>query len=434
MCCHYFMKISSIRRFSGKDGVILVYAAIIGFLFIALLGLVINKSYIQLSLQKLQDTADSAALGAAMALVDDSGDSLYTSTRTAAMNLGSYGTVGGSSLQLAPNYSNASTGDIVVGLWDEATEAFTADVANPNAVKVTAGRTASSNGGELNLFFGGTFTEGSTTLSASLSRSAIAFISNVSIPSILVLSSIADKSLEIKGSSVLSIVNGSLHVNSSHSCAIKGSGSKYLVSASYIGVRGGVCANESQFTPMPTTGAASVPDPFIDLAEPSSSGLPDLGKMNKNGEYGPGKYKSIDLKNEDVNLLPGLYYVEDKVKLTGNSSLVGTGVLIFLEDGKFEIEGNSEVDVTPIDSGVYQDFVLFMARDNVGDVVLSGNCVVSLAGIVYAQDSRLYLKSGGDSLFGQVVCDRVKTQGDSTTTVTGGFGSSLNSQRFLLVR
>src|SRR4051794_29896553 len=110
----------------SRRGAVLIYVAVAMIAFTALTSLVIDIAHLRVVKTQLQFAADSAARNAAVGL--SSGSAKNNAIAAAALM-----NADGSSVVLQPT-------DIVIGTWS--TSGFSPGGASPNAVKVTAARSA----------------------------------------------------------------------------------------------------------------------------------------------------------------------------------------------------------------------------------------------------------------------------------------------------
>jgi hypothetical protein len=117
--------------FPARRAMVMAYAVLAMVALCGLASLAVDYGRVQLVKTELAATAEAAARAGAAQLVTSGQAAL-----SAAVAVGSANTADGTPVAL-----DAST-DVEVGTWDAAARAFTAGTANPNAVRVTARRTA----------------------------------------------------------------------------------------------------------------------------------------------------------------------------------------------------------------------------------------------------------------------------------------------------
>jgi hypothetical protein len=98
---------------------VLIYVAILSLVLIGLAGIAVDSALVSSAGQELQNAADGAALNAPATSVGREGDLSVTAVRSAAMSVALANDAANTSIKLDANTSNAATGDIVVGHWDQ---------------------------------------------------------------------------------------------------------------------------------------------------------------------------------------------------------------------------------------------------------------------------------------------------------------------------
>jgi len=245
--------------------------------------------------------------------------------------------------------------------------------------------------------------------------------------SIIVLDPSAGGALTISGNASISIPGG-VHVDSSSSSALSASGN-IQIKASVIDVHGGVQkSGNASFSPAPTTGAAVLADPLAALASPSTSGPTNFGSESLSGNSSatikPGIYSQISASgNGTLTLNTGLYIIEGGgFTVSGNASIVGSGVTIFNAGGKYPstggtygsitLSGNGSFSLTPPTSGTYAGIVIFQSRDNSKALTVSGNAS-GTTGTIYAPAAQL-VESGNAQLNASLDVDLLSITGSGT--------------------
>ena len=148
-----------------RRGSTLVLAAIIMVLMLGMVGFAVDMGYVMLVRTQLQVAADSAAIAAAAANMND----LQNEVVATASQYAEYHASGGKNVQLSP-------ADVEPGVWDFSTRRFTSSAWNSNAVRVTTRRDGTTNG-EAVLFFAKVLGIDSVALST---EAVAAFVDNFS--------------------------------------------------------------------------------------------------------------------------------------------------------------------------------------------------------------------------------------------------------------
>ncbi len=246
--------------------------------------------------------------------------------------------------------------------------------------------------------------------------------------SIYVLNSTASGALTISGSAAIN-VPGVVDVDSNSSSALVANGNVVVTAASIQVVGNYTASGKAKFTPIPTTGAASVADPFASLAFPSVSGSSN-GAVNLSGSasqtINPGIYSSISVSgNATLTMNAGTYVIEGGgLTISGNANVkgTGTGVLIYNAGtnypsaggtfGAINIGGNGTMSLSGPTTGPDAGFVIFQSRDNTQAMTLSGSEVAGLNGSIYAPAAALTL-SGNATLKEALVVKTMTVSGNA---------------------
>lgn len=148
---------------NSRRGIALVWVAVVLLLLVLMMGWAVDTLHASRAAQQLQTAADAAALAGARCIPID-----ISTAPSAALTIAAANHVAGSPVQLAST-------DVVLGQFDRTRGLFTPTSTAPNAVRVTARRTADSPGGSLALLFGSIVGVGSIDLQ----RSAVAMAPDV---------------------------------------------------------------------------------------------------------------------------------------------------------------------------------------------------------------------------------------------------------------
>jgi len=265
-----------------------------------------------------------------------------------------------------------------------------------------------------------TYSGDSNFLSSSASTGTIAINQ-----SIIVLDPTAGGALSVSGNASIKLTGG-VFVDSSSSTALSAVGNA-AIKASVIDVHGGVQkSGNASFSPAPTTGAATLPDPLASLAEPSTSGLTNYGSESLSGNssatINPGIYSQISVSgNAKLTLNAGNYIIEGGgFTVSGNASVTGSGVMIFNAGSKYPstggaygsitLSGNGSYNLSPPTRGTYAGIVIFQSRDNSKALTVSGNAS-GITGTVYAPAAQL-AESGNAQLNAAIVVDTLTVSGN----------------------
>ena len=431
-------------------GISLLFVAILLPVLIGLAGLAIDTCYVYFTYQRLQVTADAAALAAATQLPASinprSGTPIpphgfvYSYAEQVALPNFPVVIPNGSTtavVALRPNDANADDAnndyDVVIGRYLARTASsqatFTASQViggslvvppYPNAVKIVARRDTRSSAGPLPLFFGPLF--GITTVN--MKRQAIAVINLP--PTVVVLGGPnsppnADQSLTISSGAVLSAPGGPVQVNSLANDAVNivaGGG----IRATALNIVGGITGDTSRTNTsgtMISLGVKASGDPLASLSGPSvpannlsySSGQPTVA---------PGHYPAgIALGSGSLFMQPGVYYLDGAgLRITGSASLTALGVMIYVHTGQLTLNSTGTILMTPNQSGnatpssgLVSGLVIFQDRLNFQAATISGPGTLEINGALYLPAAALTVTGQGDTFGSEQIAN--------TLTITG---------------
>lgn len=335
--------------------------------------------------QRLQGTADAAALAAAEQLAMTSSEG-GVARNYARLNM-----------PATEHGEVLATGDVVLGRWNTATRAFTPGSTPFNAVSVTT-RRASANANPLRTFLAGLI--GVTQMD--VSRTAIALFERQAGNCILALRG--------SGSGVFANSNASIttnlcniHANSSSSNSmVTNSGSRITAQGAEICTVGTVSG--SGYSPAARTRCAAVADPLASLPEPTLPSCNHTVKVVATGTrtLNPGRYcKGIEVSSgANVTFNPGIYIIEgDKFTVNAAATAVGNGVTFIMrdKDALILINQDSRIRFTAPSTGTYAGVAFYVSR-RITDYVkheINSDSGSFINGAVYIPTGQLYINSRG---------------------------------------
>lgn len=172
-----------------------------------------------------------------------------------------------------------------------------------------------------------------------------------------------------------------------------------------------------------------IPDPLASLPYPSTGSLP----VYTDGVYhGPGVYRTAELGiSSNLTMAPGTYILENGMKITGSSTVNGTGVFLFngcaagspatcANTGNFTSGGSARLDLSAPTSGMYKNILLFQNRTNVQPIKVGGStAITSLNGMIYAPSADPVILGSGTSgmSVGGVIANKVEISGSGGVNV-----------------
>ncbi|MBN2502138.1 MAG: hypothetical protein JXB38_15245 [Anaerolineales bacterium] len=237
--------------------------------------------------------------------------------------------------------------------------------------------------------------------------------------------------VEINGGGIFS--NSDADSSSCHSAVQGGSGTVTVVGGENEAV-GDFIYDEGHISPAPTGGAEQQSLP--PLPTPDCSGLTSQATPSKSGDtISPGIYSEIALNSGVLHLQPGMYCITGSkgFKATGGQ-VVGSGIMIYMQDGGFDLGGNTYVDISAsanlkdASDNQWAGMLLYMDDSNSNQVVISGGTNSTYTGTVYAaapaspsSKSKCILTGGGDNLSldsSAVICYSMEVTGDFYLNLT----------------
>ena len=442
------------RRCCRRDriGGALVYTAIVLIVLIGFAGLAIDWGYMTWTAQKLQNTADAAALAGAQQVWWS-----HVDARNAAINLASKNEAGGKMVQLNSNDINDTAGDIVIGKYDRTAHTFTPTLNHniTNAVRVVARRTTGSLNGALPLIFGPIFNK----KTSEVYRYAIAVaIGGPAKNSVIALNNKDPKSFYVYGNGYMDLGDGAAQVDSNSAQSSVFQGTQITFIAGQVNMVGNYDekGNPDLNAVDLNTYQPTVSDPLAGLPVPTIGAPMTPNKISGTSDgvlktFNPGYYpKGLQMNNgENVFLNPGVYVLESGSKkpsdpafmLNGHATLTGYGVMFYIKFGSVQANGTGDIHLTPPTSGVYQGIQFFQARDNKqlaqfnGTGLFTGTAadVHSGAGTLYFPVASVEVGGTGDMYIDSIVADKITVYGDGKKYVTKGYDGRKGGDAVYLV-
>jgi hypothetical protein len=175
---------------------------------------------------------------------------------------------------------------------------------------------------------------------------------------------------------------------------------------------------------------------------PDCSHLTPRGSMKINGAGDttiyPGNYSEITVNNPAaiVNMDPGMYCVDGNKGFTGTGGVVnGTGVMIVMIDGPFDLGGgtvvNLSAETTPntlLDAQGYdwKGMLLFVYPSNPDDITINGDTGTNYTGTIFAPNSLITLNGNGTTMgvSAQMIGNKIKVTGTADINITYNEGDN----------
>ena len=377
---------------------------------IAFLGLVVDIGKVFVHQRRVQNAADAAAVAAGMVL--------YTQGRTVAVNTATY---------YATRNGYTDNGG-TVRVWPTQPPASGAYAGNVKYIQVEVQE-------EVTPIFAAVVWNGKFTLHAK----ATAGYKNVAVGADLW--ALKDTptcdgyiSMTMNGNTgKIRAITGVVQVNSPCNNAVyAGNGD---VSARVINISGPNYSRKpnSIFTPAATLNAPPIPDPFAELATPSTAGCLSRDSNPVNGKYLPGNYNLNTFTPASGIVFDGsggecngvFRFYNGTLNYTGSQPLTVTNGMFYFEDGGLILGGTSAMVGTAPTTGTYAGMLIFVARNNTSTVYLHGspvaNCsqaAANVRGIMYAPAGRLNVQGTSDQCYaGALLGWTIEQNGNATTTL-----------------
>lgn len=246
------------------------------------------------------------------------------------------------------------------------------------------------------------------------------------------------------GTQTTTVNGGGVFSNSTADSESNGCTSGHQNGSGDVIVTGGEIDVAGTFRVVGGSGSVSPPPnemvPQRDLADvpiPDCSGLPDLGNknVNKSTTLEPGRYGRITISgNNIVYMNPGMYCIYGAQGFTtqGGGKLISNntgdihGVMIYVQNGPFDIAGGTEVhlqaprDLVDASGQQWAGMLIYVDPSNTSDIGIRGNSGTAYTGTIYARSSGCELAGTGDTIgiSSQVICDHIKLSGNATLNVT----------------
>jgi Flp pilus assembly protein TadG len=419
------------RRSASRRGAITILTAVGVLVLLMIVGIGIDTALVMTANQQLQRAADSAALAAAnqfqYAQASD-----WPLVRAKAIQTAALQSVircpGGPQLADNPTNAPAASGrtDMLLGAWrfNRFTHAFefvrtnfSTGLPRPNAIQIYPRMGDGTANSALALLFSPLF---GATATSDVGRPATAVLAPRDQPLILVLDPTGAQALHFNGGITMDVEAGTIHIDSSNACAFETDGTSGTLMAQRTRVVGDVCIGSSSLTGDLITHSFYVPDPLASLPAPLSAGIPNYDRITIAGTYDPGYYpRGINVNGGVVTLNPGVYYLEHGITLTGNTTLVGNGVCLYLASQDFRTTGGAGVQITPPTSGTYAGISYFQSRSNTTASSIGGTGVFDIVGTIYFPNATFGMSGNAARTIGRIVVWRLDISGNAGYVITG---------------
>ena len=195
-------------------------------------------------------------------------------------------------------------------------------------------------------------------------------------------------------------------------------------------------------SPSPSTGAASIEDPFANLDLDRTDGLAILCTVAEllnrvkvsSGVHTvpPGRHcGGIEATGDArVVLSPGEhFFLKGSLVIKENARLEGDDVVLFFDTAsKFDFTDNAMVALDGRKAGPYAGIVMGSTRENRQDFIISADNVESLLGVLYVPSARLIVEGAAevarDSAWTVIVAKQVLLKGSPSLYINANYDAS----------
>ena len=432
---------SAAQTFGRRDGqaVILVVVAM-SILLIGALGLAIDGGQMYAHRQMAQAAADAAAQAGIMNILDGtnatSAHPFGTGTPPIASSVCTTTDARTPCVYARNNGFGGTSSDTVTLSFPATVSGVTLSSGNVPAFAVTVKRNLKTG---LIRFIGAGAT---STITA---KATAGLVGAVSPSCIYALDPSAQNAFKATNGATVALNGCGIAVDSSNSDAVTVSGAS-TVTASAISIVGGdVISGGGSTTPAPTTGAASVPDPFASLPSPTVGACNYTNYSPGWGTWAltPGVYcGGINISNgATATFATGTYIINGgSLSLVGGTTDTGSGVMFYLTGtnatyGSVNISNGANVTFSGPTSGPYMGVVFYQNRTITSAVgaTFSGGVSMKLTGTLYFPTTSVLFSNGSSvsNVYTAIVAKQVSFTGgtslqyDATGLKTGLFTSAV---------
>lgn len=230
--------------------------------------------------------------------------------------------------------------------------------------------------------------------------------------------------LNVGSQGSIDVNGGGIKVNSSSATAATNSG--IVTSDGYTDVVGGTSGS----WPSPRPSRPVTTDPFAGFPKPPTSGVTKHdGNPVPGATLQPGTYTGDIDGNNTWELAAGTYIMKGAgVDLSGNSSINGSGVFIFITQSSyplsggtcpsvaFDLTGTAASTLTPPTSGTYDGMLVYLDPECSGTLRIGGNGAVTTTGTIYAPEGRVALNGNNAAVTAsQIVARTIDVQNADIT-------------------
>jgi Flp pilus assembly protein TadG len=378
---------------------------LIGLLLVILIGmagLVVDGGQLTMQYRASQNAADAAALAAAIQLTNGATETQATARAST-----------------VAQYNQIPSSDLSIAYYDSS-GAVTTVASSVTSVTATVRHDFST-----------LFLPIVGINSASVSTAATVSVTQGGAACVLcVMSSSASSALDVTSNGTLTVNGGNVHVNSASSSALSvGPNGNVTTASGQTRIVGGATGSGvAHMSPAPVTGVSTTSDPLTSVPVPSITNT-GTGSTTLN----PGVFSSLSISgNDTVTLNQGTYVFKGPISVSGNGTLTGHGVTIYMACSSYPtacttgqsgasltVTGNGSVDLTAPSYGSYQGLTIFSDRNNTSTIEIGGNGSTHFTGTVYALagTADLYGNGSNSNVNARVIANKAAITGNGALTI-----------------
>jgi Flp pilus assembly protein TadG len=410
------------KMYSDERGSIAVLAALSLTVLMSFLALAIDVGNLYYTQRQLQTLADSAAMAGALEYDACSGTKNCSVMQTAATTAFTENGYTSPTLYTQCAATSGTTGQILLTL-NNAPCALGSVSNDPNYGQANYVEAVVSE--KVPTYFAGIF--GITSVSISARAEA-----GKSLPTgpCMDVTGTSGQTLTLNSGSSITDATGAncgVWVDSSGAPAVMENSGATVNVGSY-NVKGSVTDNGGNYTPVPTTGASLVPDPFaaeitagtLTVPTQPATSTTNVGTVSAATTLQPGTYTGLNFNGSGytVTLAPGLYYFTGGINV-GGVNLTGTGVTIYMASGQLNMNSASQMTLSAPTTGPQAGMLIWEAANNSSQMNLDSASNSSWKGAIYVPDAQLTLNGGSTAAaYGMVVAQSVMMNSTLTLSCT----------------
>lgn len=213
------------------------------------------------------------------------------------------------------------------------------------------------------------------------------------------------------GNNTSTIEGSGIFVNSDDpDCAMVANGGNQLdvVGGQIYVVGGWEVGNNSTVDPLPISGVPQVKTPVIDPPVCDSAGTVDSGTNTAT----PGNISALDIQNGDWTLAPGVYCIDNAMRLNGGS-ITGTGVTFYVKSGDITWSGNATIHLAAPTDGQWAGMLVYQDPGDTNRATINGGAGSTFTGTIFIPGAEVQVNGtgGADGFHSQIVGYKVDLSG-----------------------